>query len=99
MDSVDFSSHVLSPAEKRVVQGIYQYPEILANAARQLSPALMAGYAYDLAKSFNHFYHDHVIVEETDPVATSFRLNLARTVAEVIRESMRLLGIRVPERM
>jgi arginyl-tRNA synthetase len=89
----------MTPAEKQVVTKLYGYPEVLADAARQLSPALMAGYVYELAKSFNHFYHDHVIVDEKEPATTAFRLELARTVAAVLQEGTRLLGITVPDRM
>jgi arginyl-tRNA synthetase len=98
-DPVLMEGHTMSEAEKKVVTLLYAYPETLAAAAIQLSPALVAGYVYDLAKSFNHFYHDHVIVDDAMPSATSFRLNLARVVADVLREGTRLLGISVPERM
>ncbi|MFM2206735.1 MAG: Arginine--tRNA ligase [Bacteroidota bacterium] len=98
-DPVLMEGHAMSEAEKKVVALLYAYPETLSAAAEQLSPALIAGYVYDLAKSFNHFYHDHVIVDESMPSATAFRLNLARVVADVLREGTRLLGITVPERM
>lgn len=95
----DAAGYSMTPAEKRVVAQLYTYQEVLATAARTLSPALMAGYVYELAKSFNHFYQDHVIVDDAAPAATAFRLRIATAVSAVLREGTRLLGISVPERM
>jgi arginyl-tRNA synthetase len=89
----------MTPAEKAVVKLLYSYPQVLADAANSLSPSLIAAFVYDLAKSFNHFYHDHVIVDEQSPDTSAFRLKLAEMVAETLKEGTRLLGITVPERM
>ncbi len=97
--STDFSSHTPSPEEMKLIQLIYQYPHILSEAAGNYSPALIANYSYDLAKSYNHFYHDHVIVDENDLKTSSFRLSLSDFTSQVIKKSMELLGIQVPERM
>ncbi|MFM7216668.1 MAG: arginine--tRNA ligase [Bacteroidota bacterium] len=93
------ASHPMSTAERNLVRLIYSYPEVLTQAAESLSPALMANHVYDLAKAFNHFYHDHVIVDVAAPAATSFRLRLSALVAALLSEGTRLLGITVPERM
>jgi len=52
-----------------------------------------------LAKSFNGYYHDHSILKEEQAEVRKLRLQLAATVASVIRKGMKLLGIEVPERM
>ncbi|HNS11096.1 MAG TPA: arginine--tRNA ligase [Bacteroidia bacterium] len=93
------SGKELSPEEKSLIKLIYAYPDVLQSAAGSLSPAIIANYAYDLAKSFNHFYHDHVIVDENEKETSSFRLRLSSLTASVIKEATRLLGINVPERM
>jgi arginyl-tRNA synthetase len=89
----------MSAEEKSLLKIVYNYPAILQSAALNLSPAVMANYAYDVAKSFNHFYHDHVIVDENDKETSAFRLRLSELTAAVIKESTGLLGITVPERM
>jgi arginyl-tRNA synthetase len=89
----------MSPDEKRLVQLIYQYPQVLAEAGENYSPALVANYGYELAKAYNHFYHDHVIVDSEQPDVTAFRLALSDMTAMVIKKSMELLGIKVPDRM
>lgn len=89
----------LSKEEKALIRLCYSYPENLQEAADSLSPALMANYAYDLAKSYNHFYHDHVIVDEQDTNRSIFRLKLSDLTAQVLKKSLSLLGIEAPERM
>jgi arginyl-tRNA synthetase len=89
----------LSKGEKSLVKIIYQYPFVISEAAKNLSPALIANYIYELAKAFNHFYHDHVIVDEKVKDVTIFRLQLSRLTSMVIKQSMKLLGIEVPEKM
>ena len=88
-----------SKEEKHLISLIYAYPQMVREAGQNFSPALMANYAYDLAKAYNHFYHDHVIVDDANPDVSAFRLALSELTSAVIRQSMNLLGITVPERM
>ena len=76
-----------------------QLPETVRQAGEEYSPALIANYAFDLAKEYNQFYHDCPILREEDPARRSFRTGLSEMTAKVISSAMRLLGIRVPERM
>jgi arginyl-tRNA synthetase len=54
---------------------------------------------YELVKSYNHFYQTVPILIETDEHLKSMRLAMSASVAKVIRSSMKLLGVEVPERM
>lgn len=85
--------------EKSLMKLIYNYPEVLQNAAANYSPAMIASYAYDLAKEYNQFYHDNYIINEEDRVKAAFRLDISSLTANVIKSSMSLLGIEVPNRM
>jgi arginyl-tRNA synthetase len=98
-DQADVIKHVLSQEEKNLIRLIYAYPQTVREAGENYSPALIANYAYELAKAFNHFYHDHVIVDEKETAVSSFRLILSEITSAVIRQSMSLLGIQSPERM
>ena len=95
----DFSSYKLSPEEKSLIRLVYLYPHTVREAGENYSPALVANYVYEVAKAYNHFYHDHVIVDDSQPEISSFRLILSELTSMVIRQSMDLLGIKVPERM
>ena len=66
---------------------------------RPNSPALVANYTYDLAKTFNQFYDVCPVLKEEDETLRHFRLALSVTIARTIKTGMSLLGIEVPERM
>ena len=75
------------------------YPATVAAAGENFAPSIIGAYIYDLAKSFNGYYHDHSILREENVEVRKLRLQIAKQVATVIRKGMRLLGIEVPERM
>ena len=95
----DFASYKLSKEEKSLIHLTYLYPQTVREAGENYSPALIANYVYEVAKAYNHFYHDHVIVDESQIEVSSFRLLISELTSSVIRQSMDLLGIKVPERM
>ena len=90
---------VLSAKETRLVKLINSYPQKVAEAAEALSPAIIANYAYELAKEFNQYYHETPILKEEDAQMLNVRLVLISTLARVLAEAMGLLGISLPERM
>ncbi len=89
----------LSVYEQELVQALVRYPEVLEEAAKEFSPAQLANYAYELAKLYNKFYHEETILKAEDETVKHFRLHLSAVAARIIAESMRLMGIQVPERM
>ncbi len=92
-------SVALSPKEVRLIKLLGAYPQKVAEAADALSPALIANYAYDLAKEFNQYYHDTPVLREEDGVLLRMRLVLIATLASVLRKATGILGIELPERM
>ena len=91
---VDFS-----PKEVRLVKILNTYPQKVGEAAEAFSPAIIANFAYDLAKEFNQYYHETQIIREPDAAVRSTRLALISLVASVLEKAMGLLGIELPERM
>ena len=75
------------------------YPEIIQQAAKNYSPAVVANYTYDLVKEFNSFYQNVSILGEENQDKKVFRVQLSKKVADTIKSSFSLLGINVPERM
>lgn len=88
-----------SAKETRLIKLLGNYPAKVAEAGAAYSPAVIANYAYDLAKEFNQYYHDTRILQEEDQDIRRFRLVLIQTVADVLVKAMDILGIRLPERM
>ena len=89
----------LTDKERAVVKCLHDLPSTVASAAANYSPAMVANYAFDLAKSFNSFYQDTPIMRENDPVLRLFRVKLCALVALSLKNTMHILGIEVPERM
>lgn len=91
----------VTPNDKEIalIQKVADFPAIINSAANTYSPALIANYAYDLAKEFNQFYHDYSILREENEDVKRMRLLLADTVAQTLRRAVSLLGMEMPERM
>lgn len=93
------SSLELNQKELEVVRLLYAFPNVVELAGQTFSPALIANYVYDLAKSFNAFYQDTSILREENDSIVRLRVALSSFVGNTIKSSMELLGIKVPERM
>lgn len=85
--------------ERELIKGVYDFSEVLAEAGKTYSPALVANYAYELTKLFNRFYHDCSILKEENENLKKFRLKLSDLCARMLANNLQLLGIAVPERM
>lgn len=97
--SFDVDSLSLHPKEKELIKQIQLFPEVVQNAADNHSPALVANYIYDLVKEFNSFYQNVSILGADNENEKALRVQLAKTVANTIKNGFGLLGIQVPERM
>lgn len=84
---------------RNLMRLLYQNEETILEAAKEYSPALVANHTFELAKSFNQFYHDFPILQEEDKNLAAFRLQLIEKVGATLRYNMDLLGIELPERM
>lgn len=89
----------LSDKEREVVKILHSLPETIRQSAENYSPAMVANYAYDLAKAFNSFYQDTPILREPNRNVMLFRVQLCNMVATALKNTMKILGIEVPERM
>jgi arginyl-tRNA synthetase len=89
----------LSLLEKNLVVALEQFPSVLAQAGDEHDPSVIAIYVYNLAKSFNSFYTIHSVMNAESEEKKLLRLRVCEMTANVIRTSMAMLGIRVPERM
>lgn len=89
----------LFPAEKDILVHAEQFPQIIAQAGKELNPSLIATYAFTLAKLFNTFYTEHSVLQAESEVKKWLRLCISHLTARILATSMKLLGIQVPERM
>lgn len=89
----------ISAKEQDLIKLIAKLPGVVREAGDNYSPALLANYAYELAKEFNQFYHDYPILKEEEVDMRNFRLLLAKECGEAVKSAMGMLGIEMPERM
>jgi len=93
------TNSTLSPTEQELIYLLGTYKAKIEEAAAQFSPAIIAQYAYELAKQFNKLYNELSILNEEDAIKRNIRLTLAELTGKTIREAFELLGITSPERM
>ena len=99
-EKVDFKfPKELNPVEKDLIKLISNYPNVITSAANNYNPSEVANAVYELAKTFNKFYHEHTILGEQDQNTRSYRITLSNMVGETIKHGFNLLGIQVPDRM
>ncbi len=95
----EIQSTSLLPDEKSLIVLINQYPGVVQTAADNYSPAEIANYIYNLAKTFNSFYADHSILKADNEEQQQLRAAIAKLTAHILNSGLQLLGIQSPERM
>ena len=91
-----FKVHDLEPKELELVKKLAQFPEIALNAYNNLAPSVIANYSYQLAQIFNEFYHACPVIGSKQE---AFRLALIEAFRQILKSSLKLLGIDVIEEM
>ncbi len=86
----------LNDSEKELVSHLARFSQVVANAYSSLAPNVIATYAFQLAQSFNEFYHKNKVIGSE---SEKFRLTLVDASAQVLKNALSLLGIKVLERM
>jgi arginyl-tRNA synthetase len=86
-------------SEQELIKMIAAFPESVKAAAQGYNPSKIANHIYEIAKTFNIFYHDLSVLKEPDQNKKMSRLALTAMVAETIKTGLYLLGIEAPQRM
>jgi len=87
------------PLEKMLIKTLEKFPAVLSQACTEMSPSVVAAFAFELAKTFNSFYAEHSVSGAETPDKKILRLQLCRMTATVLRNALHVMGIKVPERM
>lgn len=85
--------------EKDLIILLEQYTSIIEQAAIEHNPSVIAIYVFNLAKAFNTFYTEHSVLNAETEEKKMLRLQLSEMTANTIASGMKLLGIKVPDRM
>ncbi len=89
----------LSLLERKIILSLEEYPAILADAANEFNPSSICNYSFQLAQLFNTFYDAHSISKAESEEKKHLRLMIIIMTASVLRHAMKLMGIRLPEKM
>lgn len=89
----------LDPTEKTLIEHFFRFDEVLKDAAKQMSPALIAQYLYDTAKHYNSFYNQCPILKADTDELVGLRLGLTATTGKMLETCGDLLGMKMPSKM
>ena len=92
----NFQIKNISEHELKLLKKLSQFPEIVLNSYNNLNPSLIANYSYQLTQIFNGFYHSCPVINSEQEL---FRLALVKSFRYVLKNSLKLLGIEIIEKM
>ena len=87
-----------SQKELTLAQRLVEYPETVADAARELAPHAVAFYLRSLAGDFHSYYNAERILVEDESLRAA-RLALCAAVRQTLANGLALLGVSAPEKM
>ncbi len=92
----NFKIELLSPTEIELIKKLSQFKEVVLKSCETLNPSLIAHYSYQLAQSFNEFYHSCPVVGSKEE---KFRIKIVESFKIVLKNALGLLGIETLEEM
>ena len=93
------ASYELSEVERELIILMSEYENVVKAAAEKYDPSEIANYAYNLARTYNKFYHESPILSAPTENEKHVRVALSGQTGVIIKKAMKLLGIDVPEKM
>lgn len=88
-----------SPEEIALLRQLASYEDVVANAARTLSPYQISKYLLSLAGIMHGYYAHRQILDEADEAGSLARLAMLRACGQTIRNGLFLLGVTAPDIM
>jgi len=85
--------------ERQLIIALEKYSNIIAEAADEMNPSVIANYVFNLAKLYNSFYSEHSVANAENEEKKNLRLHISVMTANIIKSAMKLLGIKVPDKM
>lgn len=92
-------SKLKSKEEFELAKSLEDFNQVILNAIDKLEPSIVTRYAVEVAKNFNKFYNAHTVLNIEDEGLKNARLQLIEASAQVIKNSLALIGIDVVEEM
>ena len=89
----------ISKIEKDLMLEVGKFNEMIQNVSQENAPHKICAYIYDLANTFNRFYHETKILSEEEAARKKSYLALLDVTRRVLECCIDLLGFEAPERM
>lgn len=91
-----YSSDEITPQEKNLIVQLSKFSEIVEQAYTNLSPNIIANYAFNISQLFNEFYHSEKVIGSENQ---QFKLTIVDALSQVLSNALSLLGIQPLEKM
>jgi arginyl-tRNA synthetase len=88
----------LSDREVALLRDIYKFPEVIVSCVDNMTPHILANYLYDYCQKFNSFYGEVPVLNAQKNVR-DFRLFLVFGSSQIIKNGLKLLGIKAVDKM
>ncbi|MEK6928422.1 MAG: arginine--tRNA ligase [Nanoarchaeota archaeon] len=92
----NYSLNSINDREKNLILQLSYFPDVVSKAFEGFSPNIIANYTFQLAQTFNEFYHKEKVIGSENQ---EFRLALIDAFSQVLKNSLYLLGIPIIEKM
>ncbi|MFA6520194.1 MAG: arginine--tRNA ligase [Candidatus Paceibacterota bacterium] len=92
------SFEVLPDETFEIEKLLYKFSEVVLRSASEYEPHYVANYLIEIARAFNSFYGNNVIVNKDDP-ASAYKVALTYAFTFIIKNGLHLLGITAPTKM
>jgi len=89
----------INKEEESILRTIRKLPEVIKQSAISFSPNMICNFAFGLAQKYNIFYEKHSILEAETKEKKEFRLALTKATRQILKNSLELLGISIPQKM
>ncbi len=100
LENTEFDGKLLSGEdEKTLIKLIAEFPGIATKAALDFDPSVIAGFLYDAAKTFSHYYHDNRILDAESKELIKARVRLIKALRTTVKNGFALIGVPFLEAM
>ena len=89
----------LNLEEETLLRTLREFPEVVKKAGSDFSPNLICSFAFNLAQRYNIFYEKCPILDAKTEDERILRLALTRATRQILKNSLDLLGISIPQKM
>ena len=99
VENTDIVLDEMTGIERELASELLKFPQAVVKSYENFRPNIIADYLFDTAKLFNSFYNSSSILKEEDKQVMDARILLAKKTAFVLKEGLKLLGIKTVNRM